>query len=586
MTPARHSNPASSTATGELRPHAGIPSLSTVGIAPKQRSVTLWVAAVWLCFLIRAVFYSSVMPVWEGYDESSHFDFVAYLASEHKLPETRSATGSRAVADSVQLAPVPWTNRAGSASEIPHDEFWKLPEQDRLARDRALRLIEGDRPRNPVEHTELAGRPLYEAQQPPLAYLVFLPAFLIFRHASLLTQAWILRITGSLIASLVIPLGFLIGRKVFRNDWQAIGLTALISAMPELMILVTHAGNEPLSLAAGSACIHCLILLTEDSSPLRHAVMTGIVLGCALLTKAYFLVLIPPVFAICGLMWLREPDRRSEIARQLGLTLGLIVMIAGWWYARTLSVTGTLTGQSTDIGAQGSSVSMLQALTRMSWLRAADFALTTHVWLGGWSFLVLRGWMYRVVAAILAAAFIGMVIARKKRAPLLICGGVALFFWIVPAYHALEGFRMNGRSETMGYYAYCVIAAEAVCLIAGIGALLPKAASRFAYPGLITIFAAIDLYGMVFMSMPYYAGLIAHSARGSVPALHLGQLANGGIDQVFRNLALCKPWFLPPIALIVLFTGYIVATGGVIAMGFLSSFLSSARTRNDSATAP
>jgi hypothetical protein len=545
-----------------------------VGLALNQRSASFLAVIVWVCFLSRAVFYSSMMPVWEGYDESSHFDFVDYLAREHRLPDVRNATGSRAVADSVQLAPVPWTNRAESPTEIPHDEFWKLPEPARLARDRALMAIRTDGPRDPG----MPGRPLYEAQQPPLAYIVFLPVLLVFRHASLLTQAWALRIAGSLLASLVIPLGYFTGRKVFGNDWQGVGVAALVCAMPELMILTTHAGNEPLALAAGSACIYCLIRFVEFKRaefkrPVREAAILGVVLGLALLTKAYFLILIPSVFAVCGWMWLRDRARRPAVARQFAIIIGFTVLIAGWWYGRTLVTTGTITGQVTDVGAQQSNVSLLQAVARMRWLDAADFALTTHVWLGGWSFLVLRGWMYHLAGMVLVAAFIGMpIVAIRKRTPgLLITGAIAGSFWIVPAYHALEGFRINGRSETMGYYAYCVVIAEAVCLVAGIGALLPKSGSRFSVPVLVTLFAAIDIYGSVFLLMPYYAGLIVHSPRGSVPALHLGQLASGGIDRLFGNLAIAKPWFLPPPALVMLFTCYFGATCGLIFIGFLSA---------------
>lgn len=53
------------------------------GMPPISRR-TLWlVGLVWAAFLLKTVFYASFLPMWEGYDEYSHFDYVAYLANYH-----------------------------------------------------------------------------------------------------------------------------------------------------------------------------------------------------------------------------------------------------------------------------------------------------------------------------------------------------------------------------------------------------------------------------------------------------------------------------------------------------------------------
>jgi hypothetical protein len=538
-------------------------------VKPRLRRASPLVAVIWLCFTAKLVFYASAMPVWEGYDESSHFDFVEYLATVGRLPDVRFATGSRAVADSLRLAPVPWTLRGERPGEISQDEFWRLPLPERMARVSEVRAIRGDS----VPDRERRGLPLYEAQQPPLAYLVLLPVFLAFRHSSLLTQSWALRIAGSLIASAVIPVAFLVGRRVFRNDWRAAGLAGVIAALPELPLLIGHAGNEPLSLLAGAACVYLLVGSTSTDTPLLWSFMTGLFLGCALLTKAYFLALIPPALVIGLVMWRRKRDLRRIIA--LALPPVVAVLMAGWWYVRNWSISGTFTGQMTEVAARGAGVSMLQAALRANWLHAADFALTSHLWLGGWSFLVLRAWMYKGFAVLLFAAFAGMVVLAtwKRRAPgafeKLICGGLALFFWIVPAYHALANYRISGNAETMGYYTYSVVVAEGVWLIAGIAVLLPKLATRFVAPALNTSFAALEAYGLIFVLLPYYGGFTFHTASGSVPALHLGQLAGGGLERLFGNLALCKPEFLSSPVLQGMFVCYLVALFGIVAIGFI-----------------
>ena len=417
---------------------------------------------------------------------------------------------------------------------------------------------------------------LYEAQQAPLAYLMFVPAWLALRQKSLPVQVWALRLVCAFLASLAIPLCFLIGRRVFASEIRAAGVTVVVASMPELMILVTHISNEALALPLGTACIYSMLrLVPATGRPIRQALEMGLVFGCALLTKAYFPILLLPMLVAYAGLWWRDRRRTLIVAGQLLLTISVAAVLAGWWYVRNLSITGTWTGEQTAAAAAQSGVSFAQAVMRADWIRMFDFAVVTHIWVGGWSFLIARGWMYRVVEILLLAAAAGMLIAllrryrRDDKFALAVCGSTALLFWIVPVYQALAGYRRFGKAETFGYYAYCVVAAEAVCLIAGLATLLPKAGGRWVVPGVATVFAAFEVFGVNFLMMPYYSGITLHTARGSVPALHLGSLANGGAVELFHRLAYFKPDFLTGAVLMALWTVWVAGTLGIVMTGFV-----------------
>src|SRR5438067_3857140 len=113
-----------------------------------QRRAALLVGAVWALFVLKTVFYASFVPLWEGFDEFSHFAVIQ---------------DSTEVSESLNIAPVPWTIRDWRPGWITQDEFWRLPKSERDRRDWALRAL----PRSPGH-----GEWLYEAQQPPLAYLL------------------------------------------------------------------------------------------------------------------------------------------------------------------------------------------------------------------------------------------------------------------------------------------------------------------------------------------------------------------------------------------------------------------------------
>src|SRR5260370_38451791 len=75
-----------------------------------SRRTLLLVGLVWIVFLSKAVFYASVLPLWEGYDEFSHFDFVQYVAINRQLP-TVQANGSGEISASLRVRPLPWPPR-------------------------------------------------------------------------------------------------------------------------------------------------------------------------------------------------------------------------------------------------------------------------------------------------------------------------------------------------------------------------------------------------------------------------------------------------------------------------------------------
>jgi hypothetical protein len=329
------------------------------------------------------------------------------------------------------------------------------------------------------------------------------------------------------------------------------------------MMLADHGGNEPLAIVLGTACVYGLCLVAEKSSPWR-ALLLGGLLGCALLTKAYFLTLIPAILVVYAAFL------RRRMAIPALVTFAAAIAIAGWWYGRAIHATGTLTGDQISIAAHRSGTPFLRAIQGLKWRGAADFALTSHIWLGGWSFLVLRTWMYRAIELIL---FVGQVVNLRRVAnpPFAICIATQFFFWAGMAWFAFETYLATGESAVLGYFACALVVPEGVCVTAGIAALIPLAWKRFVAPGLVVCFAATEVYGTVFRLMPYYAGFTAHTARGSVPAMHAGQFLHGGTAALFRNLAVNKPDFLTPGMLLALFAGFLLAIAGVVAVSVLTA---------------
>src|SRR6266478_2776476 len=253
--------------------------------------------SVWLIFLIRGVFYVSFIPLWEGFDEWAHYARLQNMATTGRALASTTDRVSREVQASLELAPMPW-----QVSGLKHDDYWRLSEAERKAREEKLRSLPAQWAGDPAP----GGERSYEAQQAPLYYWLLAPAYRLTAGTPLPTRVWLLRLLSLLIASSVVPLGFLVAREVLPDDRYALGVAALLAAMPELMMTVCHIANDSLAVAVGSLLLLLLFRWKRQPHSIGRAIALGAIFGLALLTKAYFLALIPPLLVLAVIVAMRK----------------------------------------------------------------------------------------------------------------------------------------------------------------------------------------------------------------------------------------------------------------------------------------
>jgi 4-amino-4-deoxy-L-arabinose transferase-like glycosyltransferase len=517
-----------------------------------SRRLTL--ACLWVIFLVRGMFYISFVPLWEGFDEWSHYAVLQNMATGRRLLIGMNDPVSREVQASLELAPM-----ARQFTGLKHDGYWRLPEAERKDRERRLRSLPAEWTREPAEK----GAHAYEAQQAPLYYWLLAPAYRPLTRLPLPARVWLLRLLSLLAASIVIPMGFLVARRVFGDDCQALAIAALIAAFPELMMTVCHIGNDSLAVAMGALFLFVLFEWKAQPHSMRLALALGGVLGLALLTKAYFLALLPPLVAL-GAM----EARRKQVYGPVVAIFGGAIVIPAWWYVRNWALTHSISGEQLDAAVQNAPrVDLHGAARQVNWLQAADFTFLTHIWLGNWSFLVVRSWMYHVLAAAAGLACIGLIVRlfRRPNGNLALLSGIYLSFLLGLGYHAVLAFQMEGFPGALGYYLFAIVIAEAILAVAGLEAIAPAAWARAIVPAGIVCFVALEAFGMSFYSIPYYTGFIAHLPNGGLPALGIAQLQNGGWYTMLDRLTANKPAFLSAPVMATLWMLFLAATFGLIA---------------------
>lgn len=509
---------------------------------------------VWVIFVLRGIFYISYLPLWEGMDEWAHFAVVQSVAAGHLLVDREGPVSSE-VETSLEQAP-------SADGAISYGAFWRLSAAERRKRQDAL---EG-----PVADGPPSRRRAYEGQQAPLYYWT---AGTVYKFASalpLLSRVWIVRLFGLVLSSAIVPLSFLSARRLFSSGVGALSVACLITATPELMMTISHVGNDALGVALGGLLLWATLRWKEKPGSFCWALVSGCALGAALLTKSYFLALIPPVILVAAI----SANRRTW--RQCILLLATAALISGWWYVRTWTLTHSISGEQIEVAA-GFRRAILREIPNVDWVKAADFAAISHVWLGNWSFLVVRSWMYRffeILAVLAVAGLARRFVSRAPDAPspkgLLWLMFIYFCFVLALAYHVVQTFQVQHFSGALAQYLVAISAVEAILMLAGLEAIAPRGGKRIIVPGAVVCLAGLECFALHFIAMPYYAGLTIREPDGRLHALPLHELAAGGLPLMLSRLAVNKASFLTPSVMETTWALFVLATLALIATALLA----------------
>ena len=467
------------------------------------------------------------MPPWEGYDEPYHFAALQHVASGQGLPHADTPI-SLEVQNSLHLLPLPWELQFQSIPPplITYDEFWKLTPLERKQRFDAVRALA------PGQASQPATEPIenYESQQAPLYYWMFAVPLGWISTLPLLSRLYLLRMLNVVLASAAIPLTYWIAKRVTNSNRQAIGISAVIVLLPELMINVARIGNESFALVCYTTMLAAAMLAVRKPAAWGAWLLLGATLGVGLLIKAYFLTAIPAVFLLAGIAgWSdRDGSGRERPILAIGIrcfgALAAAIAIAGDWYFRVHAASGSWSGQGDDAALrQVSLLQKLSAIPHVNWKSGVLSVLISHIWFGGWSFLLVPRVLYMTGLLVIVVAIAGVVFrmyqgrdANGEISGVQVLAAFYVCFWSGLAYHVLITFLNQGVSASTGWYLYATVAAEGVLLVWGLEACIP---AHVVLPLLTLAVAILDLYGTHALLMPYYTGLTVHHGGAVSPAL-------------------------------------------------------------------
>jgi 4-amino-4-deoxy-L-arabinose transferase-like glycosyltransferase len=492
-----------------------------------------------LTFLILGAVYSVVIPLFEAPDEIWHYSFVKHLADGHGLPCLTSSKKDVWLREGGQpplyyfvaamlTAPIDTNDFPGyvrfnkahpnitpgsSSSDVNvfiHTDAERFPYRGSPLAVHLIRLLSVLWGAVAVVGTYALGRQLFP-RHPSLALsaaalCAFNPQFIFI--SSVVNNDSLVTALATLVLYLAVRLAQ--GRE---SRWQLFGISRGHSVgLPNLLGMQRDKPQQ-----VGDSGL--LLTPTPKDPRWQTAAWLGLALGGALLSKMSAPALLPLCLLALSLAWWRDRDWRALVTRA-GLVYGLALAVAGWWYARNWLIYGDPLAWemwTSDIAARVPPPTLVDLLGEF-WPAVQSFWAVF-----GWTNLFAGKGVYFVVAALGAAATIGLVrfaIGRMRRrsaadegesAGLLLVG-----CWFLIIFASLVQY-MRTTPASQGRLLFPAIAAVAVLMALGLGHLVSarwRGMVLSVFSGILLILAAVIPFCTI---VPAYARPVLNSIA-AIPA--------------------------------------------------------------------
>lgn len=471
-----------------------------------------------------------VLPLFEGFDETAHYSSVQLIADEGRIPAYGKDRFAKDVVDYLSDAPGPYlaTPPIVDGGGLTYAEIFTSPEREATARE----MIAG-RPAKARAFAP-AGPLNWEAQHPPLSYLLLAPVYQATKALDWKTHLFLLRLFCLIVATAGLAIGVYATKAHLAADRSLYGRYApLIMAAwpfyaPMFTLEMARLGNDAFCLFfAGLAWAALLRFLEEPRGAARSrfnwALMLGLALGMGALVKAFFLPVAAGVVVFLAI--------RDVVAARAAGALGakplftalapaataalVFIGVAGWWYGASLAGAGSLTGANDilRLKAEGDFGALLA--DRFSWdlfWRRMLQNYLSFLWAGTWSFatppsitiIVLGVFAALVVGRYLVALFIDLPKNALAWAPLFIFAPLEAGI----VYHALTQLAMGEAGVgTPGWYFHIFAAPFGLAYAIGATALWRRAAGRI-FLGAALVYSLLFAMAAEFYLLGVYSGCV------------------------------------------------------------------------------
>jgi len=461
----------------------------------RERKVDRWpgrrgAAIVVGLYLVVAVLYGVVVPIFETPDANGHYSYIHELTEGRGLPVQGTPSGERVTGYVASHPPLYYALCAALTFWVPDDSdfddwAWQNPYH-------ANGFPGSVGNKNLVIHTDAERFPWRGT--PLTVHIARLVSALLGAVAVLGTYgaAWELA-------------GDSAGRR--RRTWVALGAAALTAFNPMVVFTGARVSNDAAVAAFGSLVIWGAVRLATRGLSRRGLMLLGAALGLATLSKLSGVVLAAVVALALVLDALRIRRPKLVVARLSFVVLPALA-VCGWWFIRNLLLYGELMGVDAWLShtetVRPEPIGFLEVIPQLQGLEVSYWAVF------GWFNVLVAPWMYKVWWVLVRLAALGLLFFlaeqfTRRRAPretrlglavvacsfLLVFGSVWRFIMIVLG--------------AQGRYLFPAVAAASVLLMKGLSWWVSRWGEGILAGFLLVAHLAAVLAALFLFILPAYA---------------------------------------------------------------------------------
>ena len=470
--------------------------------------------------LFLGISHIALLPPWEGFDETAHFSYIQQIADTGSLPDKKRARLSKTIEAYKNYAPIaysgipPFEDNGGYTYKTFFNSHPKT-----LQKGSSCVHLPPDRPRRYTPGTTYN----WQAQHPPLYYLLLSPVYRATRTLPLFDQIFLLRLLSYIFAwsALLITAyaGFLFYHRELSIENRSIkhllpmGVVSIPIFFPAWFPAMARIGNDSLcALILSVLWLLVLRVIIRERCSIRISVLIGVFLGLGCLTKAFFMPLSVGILAFLSLQnYTKENYFNKFNLLQILLIAMFTFIISGWWYLGNLQEGGSLLG-SHEITMLNDSGGIIKGLSTYfslrAWIRGHAALVATLAWSGTWSWIRPPYIFFTPLAisvTFITISYLTVLRRHKINTIAWLSLWIALPVVIGFSYHVLVRIALTGEGRgTGGYYLLFMVPVIGSAISFCLGSIWQKKKYRF-------IFAALGSYAISFSMVITWAQILMFS---------------------------------------------------------------------------
>jgi len=251
-------------------------------------------------YFVLGTLYALYTPPWQAPDEPAHYNYIRYLAEQHRFPILKAGDYPAAYLEEIKAA--------------------RFPPDMSIA---------------PIR---------YEFHQPPLYYLLAVPLYRMGR-GSILPLRFLSLTLGALLLAVIYRIGRMLAP---RRPNLALGITAFVAFLPMHLAMTASVNNDILAelllatiMLFAIGYLHQGDLSAGRRDDTRLLVLLGVTTGLAFVTKSAAYIALPLVLVTIAVRHLLlDRTRPGAFVRQVILYAVPAAALALPWWLRNLAVYG------------------------------------------------------------------------------------------------------------------------------------------------------------------------------------------------------------------------------------------------------